>query len=85
LIDQRLVQEVESGTGMIIDSPSEVGGYPQHESGSPATDSDHDGMPDEWELAFGLDPLNTADGNGDLDGDGYTNVEEYLHSLLPSD
>jgi hypothetical protein len=39
-------------------------------------------MPDEWELAMGLDPDDPADGGGDLDGDGYTNVEEYLHELL---
>jgi hypothetical protein len=39
-------------------------------------------MPDAWELAMGLDPASASDANGDLDGDGYTNIEAYLHSLL---
>ena len=47
---------------------------------SPA-DTDHDGMPDAWEKAHGLDPHDPADRNGDRDGDGYTNLEEYLNSL----
>lgn len=81
-VDTRVVSEVRSGTGRIIDSPSDVGGYPDLAAGQPPTDSDHDGMPDEWELAMGLDPGDPADGSGDLDGDGYTNVEEYLHELL---
>ena len=42
------------------------------------TDTDRDGMPDAWESARGLDP-GSADHNGDDDGDGYTNIEEYLH------
>jgi pectate lyase len=87
-VDARIVTEVRSGTGRIIDSPSDVGGYPKLPegeplvAGQPPADSDHDGMPDEWELAMGLDPGDPADASGDLDGDGYTNVEEYLHELL---
>ena len=42
------------------------------------TDSDNDGMPDEWETARGLNP-SVAEDTGDDDGDGYTNIEEYLH------
>jgi hypothetical protein len=38
-------------------------------------------MPDDWELNNGLDPKDSSDGSSDLDGDGYTNIEEYLHSL----
>jgi hypothetical protein len=37
-------------------------------------------MPDDWEQAHGLDPTRD-DGAGDRDGDGYTNLEEYLNSL----
>jgi hypothetical protein len=47
------------------------------------TDTDQDGMPDTWEQAQGLSPTDPADRNGDLDGDGYTNLEEYLNSLVP--
>ena len=38
-------------------------------------------MSDQWERQMGLDPNDAADGNDDLDGDGYTNIEEYLHFL----
>jgi hypothetical protein len=41
-------------------------------------------MPDAWERAHGLDAANPADGPRDRDGDGYTNLEEYLNSLVPS-
>lgn len=45
-------------------------------------DTDHDGMPDDWERQKGLDPGDPSDGSKDRDGDGYTNMEEYLHSLI---
>ena len=43
-------------------------------------DTDSDGMPNDWELAHGLDP-SVDDHNGDYDADGYTNIEEYLDEL----
>ena len=49
----------------------------------PNADSDHDGMPDAWEVAYGLQPDEKTDGSQDRDGDGYTNIEQYLNSLLP--
>jgi pectate lyase len=82
-IDQRIVNDVKNGTGSIIDSPGDVGGYPELASGTSPVDTDHDGMPDDWELSNGLDPKGASDGNSDLDSDGYTNIEEYLHSLSP--
>jgi pectate lyase len=81
-IDQRIVADVKNGTGSIIDSPDQVGGYPAFNRGVPPVDSDGDGIPDEWERRAGLDPANPSDGNADRDGDGYTNLEEYLHSLM---
>lgn len=46
-------------------------------------DSDGDGMPDTWEQAHGLDPADPADGQAQgLDGEGYTNLEVYLNSLV---
>jgi hypothetical protein len=41
------------------------------------TDSDGDRMPDWWEDLYGTDP-DERDGDGDLDNDGYTNLQEYL-------
>ena len=41
-------------------------------------------MADEWERAYGLDPTNPEDRNGDFNSDGYTNLEKYLNSLVPA-
>lgn len=45
------------------------------------TDSDNDGMSDEWELARGLDPNNASDAMGDYLGQGYNNIEYYINDL----
>lgn len=46
-------------------------------------DTDGDGMPDVWELAHGLNPRNSSDGNLTADNvNGYTNLEIYLNSLI---
>ena len=42
-------------------------------------------MPDQWEAGHGLDPANPADGNADRNGDGYTNLEDWLNSLVVSE
>lgn len=51
-------------------------------------DTDHDGLPDGWEVAYGLNPLSAEGvngGDGDLDGDGYTNRNEYQNATKPND
>ncbi|WP_432455077.1 thrombospondin type 3 repeat-containing protein [Agarivorans sp. QJM3NY_29] len=47
------------------------------------TDDDGDGMSDEWELANGLDPLDSADAALDSDGDGESNLEEFTKGSDP--
>jgi len=81
-VDERIVNDVKNGSGNIIMDPSEVGGWPVLNSGIPPTDTDHDGMPDDWETAIGLDINDPSDGLLDMDEDGYTNVEEYINGLL---
>ncbi|MBL8173354.1 MAG: hypothetical protein JNK48_01705 [Bryobacterales bacterium] len=80
-VDARIVSEVRAGAGAIIDSQWEVGGWPKYEHARPPRDSDRDGMPDDWELARNLNPRSPADAAQDRDGDGYTNIEEYLNSI----
>ncbi|MFT2008882.1 thrombospondin type 3 repeat-containing protein [Pontibacter sp. 13R65] len=67
----------------IITDISQVGGYPAYK-GKPHKDSDNDGMPDEWEKKYGLNPNDPSDANGDLNGDGYTNIEKYINGIDPS-
>jgi hypothetical protein len=83
-IDARIISSTVTGTGAIINT------VPTTEWNDVVTaplvtraadwDSDLDGMPKDWELLHGLDP-NVAENNGDFDGDGYTNLEEYINEI----
>lgn len=44
------------------------------------TDTDNDGMPDDWEIERGLNP-NKDDAAGDYLGEGYMNIEYYANDL----
>jgi hypothetical protein len=76
---REITELVEDG---IITDESQVGGYPEYR-GEPYADADSDGMPDDWETQHGLDPKDAADAAGDLNGDGYTNIEDFLNGLDP--
>jgi pectate lyase len=82
-VDARIINEVKSGTGSIIDSQEQVGSWPELKSTTPPVDTDEDGMPDSWERRFGLNPRDPSDGAADKDHDGYTNLEEYLNNTNP--
>ncbi|MEV0614287.1 Ig-like domain-containing protein [Nonomuraea sp. NPDC050404] len=80
-IDARLVNEARAGTGRHINSQKDVGGFlPLPSEVAAPADSDHDGMPDEWETAQGLNP-ESADDAQTVGTDGYTNLERYLNSI----
>ncbi len=93
-IDARVVAQVKSNTGFYINTPDEVGGYPARTvtaSEVGRTDSDKDGIPDDWEDAHGLDKNSPAD---DLDSIkpatsntsdpnyGYSWLEVYCNDLV---
>lgn len=80
--DMRIIEQLASlGTkGAFIANEQDVGGIGTLAGADAPADSDGDGMPDEWEKANGTDP-DKADANGDADGNGYTNIEDYVNSL----
>ncbi len=55
--------------------------YPPAVTHKEITDSDNDGMPDEWELQRGLNPTSASDATGDYLGQGYNNIEYYINDL----
>ena len=60
---------------------SDWSAWPTLNSTTAPTDTDGDGMPDDWEDEHGLDKTKAADGNVVTES-GYTNLEIYLNSLV---
>lgn len=81
-VDTRIVDEVRNGTGRLIDKPSDVGGYPELSPGTLPQDSDGDGIPDEWETKYGMDPKKYSDAYQSTLVTGYTNLEVYLNEIV---
>lgn len=92
-LDHRIIRDVRKGEGRIMDVQ---GGYPH---GTPygvshvawprlrtkpaLSDTDADGMPDEWERLHGLDPNDPADAVRTSLHAYYTNVEVYINGRIP--
>lgn len=92
--DKRIVDETlkgtftykgsKSGLGGLIDNEADAGGFPNFATENrPADwDTDHDGLPNWWEKAFGLNENSKAgdfsDANADADQDGFTQLDNYL-------
>jgi pectate lyase len=81
-VDLRLISDFHQRKGRIINSQSEVGGWPQLRSLAAPLDTDGDGLPDAWETAHGLDPHNPVDGASTDKKSGYTQLELYLADLV---
>jgi len=92
-VDTRVMTEVRNGTATyngsktgkrgIIDSQTDVGGWPTLLQTAVLKDTDGDGMPDDWEIANKLDPTK-ANANGRDLSTGYDNIEVYINSLVLS-
>jgi len=90
-VDTRIINNVRNGNftangsggsmNGIIDSQADVGGWPFLTTIQAPTDSDGDGMPDDWEKANKLDPAK-ANANGRNLSTGYDNIEVYINSLV---
>lgn len=88
-VDQRVVDEVCTGVSTsgknrngIIDSQTDVGGWPELRTEPRAKDTDNDGIPDEWETAHGLRPNDPKDACKRSLHKSYDNIEVYLNSLV---
>lgn len=77
-IKRRLPED--SYTKGIISDISQVGGYPTYQ-GKPYIDTDKDGIPDAWEVKNGLNPKDASD-SAKMAKNGYSNIENYLNSLV---
>lgn len=89
-LDQRIISDVINRTGRIIDVqggyahgtayPLTVNAWPLLNSTTAPTDTDHDGMPDAWELANASNPADASDRNV-IAFNGYTKLENYLNNI----
>lgn len=93
-IDARVVAQVKTDTGLYVNRPEEVGGYPARTvtaEDEGRVDSDHDGIPDDWETAHGLDPnsppddldsIKPATNDSNSPNYGYSWLEVYCNELV---
>lgn len=85
--DKSILEQVDLGIARdgdkgMIDSPNDVGGWPELKKGVSIADSDKDGMPDSWEKKNKLDYLNPVDATYFTIDKSYTNLEVYMNNLL---
>lgn len=79
--DARILSDVLDGGGRVISHPDQVGGYKTTNTYTAPDDTDDDGIPDIYEALVGADP-NRFDPHLDSNGNGYTNIEDYISGLL---
>lgn len=91
-VDKRIVEEVREGTftyrgsngssNGLIDTQGDVGGWPTLKAAKQALDTDYDGIPDEWESQFGLNPNDPNDARAITLVTGHTNLDVYMCYLV---
>lgn len=82
-IDQRVINDYLNRSGVIPTTVTDTD-YPAISAGTPYADSDHDGMSDKWETAYGLNPNDPSDRNStNLSTEGYMNLELFLSGTMP--
>ncbi|MDW7693586.1 pectate lyase [Flammeovirgaceae bacterium SG7u.111] len=89
IVDSRVLKNVKEGLAEfgfehkgIIDSQTDVGGWPELKTYNFNTDTDKDGMPDKWEAKHDLDPKDNTDHALYSISKNYTNIEVYLNELI---
>lgn len=84
-VDYRIIRDVRYGAGRVINTENDLPEdqrWPTVWALPSPEDSDKDGMPDYWEKQFGINSEKN-DAMDDSDGDGYSNIEEYINNTDP--
>lgn len=86
-LDNRLVMQIANGTGNFVNDETEAGGFETRTFTSKITDTDKDGLPDDWENDHGLNANDPTDSTKIIKDEesrynGYTNLEVYLNDLV---
>lgn len=91
-VDSRVVNELRTGKSTsgksgkgLLDSQADVGSWPELKTYNEITDSDLDGIPDDWERKHGLNPKNAEDSSKYSIDKEYTNIEVYLNAIVAAD
>lgn len=87
-VDTRIIREVREATytyqgsngskNGLIDSHTDVGGWPELKTGTAPLDSDYDAIPDDWEEKYGLNPKDASDAKKKTLVTGHTNLDVYM-------
>ncbi|MDB6005172.1 MAG: hypothetical protein JWR15_2159 [Prosthecobacter sp.] len=84
-VDLRIIQSVREGKGALIGKETDLPEHqrwPDYRSLPAPADADKDGIPDFWEIQFGLNPQDAKD-SARITAGGYANIEHYLNNTTP--
>ena len=82
-VDKEVIKDIQTKGDGMVNTKQNTLEWPIFNSGLTLIDNDNDGMPDYWEQVNNLNIAND-DNSYDNDGDGYTNIEEYLNRTDPN-